>query len=75
MELKNADAHDCVIASVNTGVLKFGLQSWKLQTVTFGSDGANMYVGRLKGVVARLCVKIPWLIGVHCIAHRLELSV
>ena len=74
VELKNADANG-VIASVNTGMIEFGLQNWKLQTVAFGSDGASVYVGRQNGVVAKLRVEIPWLIGVHCIAHRLELSV
>ena len=42
----------------------------------FGSDGVSVYVGRLNGVVAKLHVEIPWLLGVHCIAHtRLKLSV
>ena len=74
MELKNADANG-VIASINTGMVEFGLENWKSQTVAFGSDGASVYVGRLNGVVATLRVEIPWLLGVHCIAHRLELSV
>ena len=50
-------------------------KNWKSQTVAFGSDEASVYVGRLNGVVAKLRVEIPWLLGVHCIAHRLELSV
>ena len=74
VELKNADANG-VIASINTGMVEFGLENWKSQTVDFGSDGASVYVGRLNGVVAKLRVEIPWLLGVHCIAHRLELSV
>ena len=74
VELKNADANG-VIASINTGMVQFGLENWKSQTVAFGSDGASVYVGRLNGVVAKLRVEIPWLLGVHCIAHRLELSV
>lgn len=72
MELKKADANG-VIAS--TGMVEFGLENCKSQTVAFGSDGASVYVGRLNGVVAKLHVEIPWLLGVHCIAHRLELSV
>ena len=74
LEPKNADAND-VIASINTGMVEFGLKNWKSQTVAFGSDRASVYVGRLNGVVAKLRVEIPWLLGVHCIAHRLELSV
>ena len=74
MELKKADANG-VIASINTGMVEFGLENWKSQTVAFESDGASVCVGRLNGVVAKLHVEIPWLLGVHCIAHRLELSV
>lgn len=74
VELKNADANG-VIASINTGMVEFGLENWKSQTVDFGSDGASVYVGGLNGVVAKLRVEIPWLLGAHCIAHRLELSV
>ena len=68
MELKKADANG-VIAF--TGMVEFGLENCKSQTVAFGSDGASVYVGRLNGVVAKLHVEIPWLLGVHCIAHRL----
>ncbi|KAK2554058.1 Zinc finger protein 862 [Acropora cervicornis] len=74
VELKKAHAKG-VIASINTGMVEFGLENWKSQTVAFGSDGAPVYVGRLNGIVAKLHVEIPWLLGVHCIAHRLELSV
>ena len=74
VELKKADANG-VIASINTGMVEFGLENWKSRTVAFGSDGANVYVGRLIGVLAKLHVEIPWLLGVHCLAHRLELSV
>ena len=74
VELKKADANG-VIASINTGMVEFGLENWKSQTVAFGSDGDSVYVGRLNGVVAKLHVEIPWLLGEHCIAHRLELSV
>lgn len=73
MELKNADAN-AVIASGNTGMIEFGLQSWKRQTIAFRSDGASMYVGR-QNWVAKLYVEIPWLIGVYCIVYRLEFSV
>ena len=74
VELKNADANG-VIASINTGMVGFSNFPSQIQTVAFGSDGASVYVGRLNGVVAKLRVEIPWLLGVHCIAHRLELSV
>ena len=45
---KKADANG-VIASINTGMVEFGLENWKSQAVAFGSDGASVYVGRLNG--------------------------
>lgn len=56
-------------------MVEFGLQHWKLQTVAFGSDRGSVYVGTSNGVVAKLRVEMPWLVGVHCIPHRLDLSV
>ena len=49
-------------ASINTGMVEFGVENWKSQTVAFGSDRASVYVGRLNGVVAKLRVEIPWLL-------------
>ena len=39
-----------------------------------GSDGAAVMVGRKSGVVTRLSDGLPHVLGVHCMAHRLELS-
>lgn len=63
----DADANGA-IASFKNGMIEFGLGNWKIQTVAFGSNGASVYVGRLNGVVAKLGVEIPRLLGVHCIA-------
>jgi len=41
VELKKADANG-VIASINTGMVEFGLENWNSQTVAFGSDGASV---------------------------------
>ena len=41
-----------VIASINTGMVKFGLENWKSQTVAFGRDGASVYM--LEGLTAFL---------------------
>lgn len=49
-------------ASINTGMVEFGVENWKSQTVAFGNDGTSVYVGRLNGVVAKLHVEIPWLL-------------
>ena len=42
--------------------------------VGFASDGASVMTGRKTGVGARLAVKCPGLIQVHCVAHRLNLA-
>ena len=42
--------------------------------VAMGSDGASVMLGKKSGVLALLKEQQPSLIGVHCSAHRLELS-
>ena len=39
----------------------------------FGSDGASIMTGKIRGVAARFKEDCPFLISVHCIAHRLNL--
>ena len=41
--------------------------------IGFGSDGASMMVGKSNGVAA-LLKKNPYLISIHCVAHRLALA-
>ena len=44
--------------------------------VAMGTDGAAVMTGRNNGVVARVRRQwAPALLGVHCCAHRLELSI
>lgn len=50
------------------------LPDWKNRLVGFASDGAAVMVGRLGGVVTKLREEMPHLVGVHCMAHRLELA-
>ena len=40
----------------------------------FGSDGANVMVGRVSGVAARLKRHNPQILSIHCINHRLALG-
>ncbi len=41
--------------------------------VGFGSDGAATMVGKRNGLIALLKRDHPSIVGVHCLAHRLEL--
>ncbi|XP_070547018.1 zinc finger protein 862-like [Ptychodera flava] len=48
---------------------------WKQKLVAFGSDGASVMVGKKGGVVKKFKDdNRPFLLGVHCSAHRLELA-
>ena len=40
-----------------------------------GADGAAVNFGVNRGMMAQLRNEMPWLIAVHCVAHRLELAV
>ncbi len=40
----------------------------------FGSDGANVMVGRITGVATSLRTKFPKLISIHCANHRVALA-
>ena len=43
--------------------------------VAVAADGASVNFGRIGGVLTKLRDSYaPWLIKIHCIAHRLELS-
>ena len=45
-----------------------------VKLVAMGSDGASVMLGKKSGVLSLLKEQQPSLIGVHCSAHRLELS-
>ena len=40
----------------------------------FGSDGAAVMTGRLSGVATRLRRSNPYIVAIHCVAHRLALA-
>ena len=67
----NAQGHlDCIDDAVSDN----GLPDWKDKLVGFGSDGASVMVGQVSGVVGLLKVEIPYLMDIHCLAHKLELG-
>jgi hypothetical protein len=39
------------------------------------ADGASVMSGELSGVKAQLKMKYPWMINIHCVAHRLNLVI
>lgn len=41
-----------------------------------GADGASVNFGVHRGMIQQMREdQLPWLVGVHCVAHRLELAV
>ena len=43
--------------------------------VSLGADGASVMMGHKGGVAALLKADVPHLVEIHCVAHRLQLSV
>ncbi|XP_071835235.1 zinc finger protein 862-like [Apostichopus japonicus] len=53
---------------------KMDMGNFKTHLVGLGADGANVNLGKKKGLAALLRAEIPWLVSVHCFNHRLELA-
>ena len=68
--VKKSDANG-VLASVVNGFEDVGINSWKDGLVAFGSDEASVMTGVTNGVIAKMRQDVPWLIGIHCVAHNL----
>ena len=47
-----------------------GFLNWKEKLVSLGTDGASVNVGAQGGLGAVLKKDIPYLLQVHCVAHR-----
>lgn len=47
---------------------------WRDKLVACATDGAAVMVGVKTGVMSRLCEDRPFVMGIHCMAHRLELA-
>jgi hypothetical protein len=42
--------------------------------IDFGSDGASNMTGQKRGMVTQMKNDNPEMIGIHCLAHRLEVA-
>ena len=63
------------LVQVVDGCLKdLGFRHWKKSMIGFGADGASVNLGKQQGVAAILKREIFHLIDIHCLPHRLELS-
>ena len=74
VSVPKADANH-ITRAISDGVEKIlGDSEWKKKLVGIGTDGAAVMTGRVNGVVAQFQKEVPYAVGVHCMAHRLELS-
>ena len=53
---------------------KAGQENWEEKLVFFCADGASVNMGIRNGVAAKLKEEVGHLLSIHCVAHRLELS-
>ena len=49
-------------------------EDWKKKLVAVGTDGAAVMVGKKTGVVVCLKEDRDWVVGIHCLSHRLKLA-
>jgi hypothetical protein len=70
---ERADANG-VFACIENVLDNADIRDWRQKIVGFGSDGANVMMGKNAGVFAKLKAVQPSLQGIHCFAHRLELA-
>lgn len=70
--VEKADAE--TITKAIKGVMGMVSPQWEDKLVAVATDGAEVMVGARTGVVQRLRGDRPYVVGVHCMAHRLELS-
>lgn len=72
--MQYADA-GTIYESIKSACTDFGIDLAK-QLVSAAADGASVNFGHANGILAKLerGTPCPWLIPIHCVAHRLELA-
>ncbi len=73
-ELEHAHA-DGVFEAITRAMEDFIGPNWLDKVVGIGSDGASVNIGARNSVATRFRNARPYIIPVHCVAHRLELGV
>lgn len=54
---------------------RLGVTDWKGRLSSLGTDGASVNTGSQGGLGTILKKDIPYMLQIHCVAHKLELSV
>ncbi|XP_063970390.1 zinc finger protein 862-like [Lytechinus pictus] len=72
-DVENATAAG-IVTCIEEVFTTHDIMDWKTELVGCGADGASTNFGIRGGVISKLTQDIPWLLGIHCVAHRLELA-
>ena len=63
-----------IFATVQDVFAEMGIDDWKTKLIGLCVDGAAVNLGRRRGLVTLLRQEVPWIEGIHCLNHRLELA-
>ena len=76
VDLESGKSHG-IVQTLDNAFQDFGFipNEWQSKLVGFGSDGAAVMMGVKSGVATLLKNDVPWLVEIHCLAHRLELAI
>jgi len=78
LAMKNAEAAnaDGLLNALTQSFLDNGLDNYKERLIGFMSDGASVNFGQKAGLLTKLREsEMPWIVGIHCLNHRLELAI
>jgi len=75
-DVQHADASG-LLCVLKDSLEHVGLCDYDKKLIGFMSDGASANFGSKSGLLTKLkkMKKMPWLVGIHCLNHRLELAV
>ena len=71
-EVENAKASG-ILKAIKSVMDKIDPQ-WMQKLISTGTDGAPVMMGRIGGVVSLIKQDAPQVIGIHCVAHNLQLA-
>ena len=63
-----------VVQAIDSAFKEISFPEWKDHLIVGGADGAFVNFGRKAGIMTLIKNDCPWLIDIHCVAHRLELA-
>lgn len=73
--IKSVEKADALhISNAISTIMEGVCDDWGSKLVALGTDGAAVMTGAKNGVVSRLKGDRAYIIGIHCMAHRLELT-